>query len=944
MIYHIDQGLSTFLQYIQQISSATAPQSLIIILRDLQGRISCHLLNHNDNEEFRSQFKKQLENDQQIRPYCANPVVILHEPNDPLWKKMEALAEPISEVAMPANIKIIERIFEGQSWFKSMESPFSRPPPYMISFYSFKGGVGRTTAAAMTALKLARQGQRVCLIDLDLEAPGLSYFTNEKSQAGVIDYLLERPLFKNPLPMADYLVRLPDQEVDNRGGELWLLPAGNLENGANSYLIKKGRLDFQAMIPQGKDSALNQLFVDLQQHQPFDYFIVDLRTGITDLGGLAVNSLSHLNVMLFGLGEQNVQGMYFVLQHFSSILQHQKLTPEQIASRLLLVFSPVPFGGDEQENNRIERELRETAYEAMKGPIYERFWEPSASFPSVEDDETPDDAVPHHPVFIRHIRELPLKRDLQSIDYAQSQIANPPYDQLVTRIVEVKFPLLGVKPVTNVVSDSQKTNNLSLYRESLTKLLIEGQAETDLGDEEKLRSQFLPLPQFKFLFDPKAFLILGRKGSGKSALFQVLCCPNYRNDLAKYFKLNLQPEKLSSAKWIVGFSKETSNSSFLNADFLSDLGKRAEEENSPSFFRKFWKYIAVREIQKALAIKPILSTDEKTFSDQLFDFEVNFQVDQFLTELENRQYYPEVGQIYLVYDYLDKMVMDGDLLIRSKYINGLVDWWQSCIGIKERRLLAKVFLREDIFDREVNVEDKSKIIEGTYLYKIRWNDENIYRLFLKVAFESLKGYLTEKLPDLLPQFQQTAVGIIPSQQKNEYIRPIIESLVGEYMGSNKRKGYTYTWILKHLLDSQKQVAPRWILVLFAQAAQLAIENDSPNPIIPQKIIRETLKTKVSSIAVSDLSAEYRQELRTKEGKFLPEIFQEVFNTFPQSQPDMLEPINSRADLTNTTAETILNRMEEIGLLEKREPTKKRDEIHYQIPDIYLYGLGLSRRG
>lgn len=59
---------------------------------------------------------------------------------------------------------------------------------------------------------------------------------------------------------------------------------------------------------------------------------------------------------------------------------------------------------------------------------------------------------------------------------------------------------------------------------------------------------------------------------------------------------------------------------------------------------------------------------------------------------------------------------------------------------------------------------------------------------------------------------------------------------------------------------------------------------------------------------------------------------------------MLKFIQSRADTKNATPESILKRMEEIGLLEKRQPTKKRPEIHYQIPDIYLYGLGLSRRG
>jgi len=100
----------------------------------------------------------------------------VHEPDDPLWLKMSDMAQPISD--MPEQVKIIERIFEGQSWLQSTDSP--KAPPYIISFYSFKGGVGRTTAAAMTGLKLARDGKRVCLIDLDLEAPGLSHFATEK--------------------------------------------------------------------------------------------------------------------------------------------------------------------------------------------------------------------------------------------------------------------------------------------------------------------------------------------------------------------------------------------------------------------------------------------------------------------------------------------------------------------------------------------------------------------------------------------------------------------------------------------------------------------------------------------------------------------------------------------------------------------------------------------
>ncbi|MCY4656841.1 MAG: ParA family protein, partial [Gammaproteobacteria bacterium] len=47
---------------------------------------------------------------------------------------------------------------------------------YVVTFYSFKGGVGRTMALVNTAVHLAQNGRRVLLVDFDLEAPGLDTF------------------------------------------------------------------------------------------------------------------------------------------------------------------------------------------------------------------------------------------------------------------------------------------------------------------------------------------------------------------------------------------------------------------------------------------------------------------------------------------------------------------------------------------------------------------------------------------------------------------------------------------------------------------------------------------------------------------------------------------------------------------------------------------------
>jgi MinD-like ATPase involved in chromosome partitioning or flagellar assembly len=46
----------------------------------------------------------------------------------------------------------------------------------IVTFYSYKGGVGRSMALANVADILCRQGARVLMVDFDLEAPGLEQY------------------------------------------------------------------------------------------------------------------------------------------------------------------------------------------------------------------------------------------------------------------------------------------------------------------------------------------------------------------------------------------------------------------------------------------------------------------------------------------------------------------------------------------------------------------------------------------------------------------------------------------------------------------------------------------------------------------------------------------------------------------------------------------------
>src|SRR5713226_7689414 len=88
----------------------------------------------------------------------------------------------------------------------------------IYTFYSFKGGVGRSMAMANVAEWFYQQGLRVVIIDWDLEAPGLENFfystdaeiEGVRSKLGLIDMLMA---YKRIFPR----LRFPDSTSAERG-------------------------------------------------------------------------------------------------------------------------------------------------------------------------------------------------------------------------------------------------------------------------------------------------------------------------------------------------------------------------------------------------------------------------------------------------------------------------------------------------------------------------------------------------------------------------------------------------------------------------------------------------------------------------------------------------------------------------------------------------------
>lgn len=91
--------------------------------------------------------------------------------------------------------------------------------PAVATFYSFKGGVGRTTTLAACALFAAQAKEDVVVVDLDLEAPGLASVFGAEVERGVVDVLVDH-LATGVVDLGTALARpraLPEDLARHRG-------------------------------------------------------------------------------------------------------------------------------------------------------------------------------------------------------------------------------------------------------------------------------------------------------------------------------------------------------------------------------------------------------------------------------------------------------------------------------------------------------------------------------------------------------------------------------------------------------------------------------------------------------------------------------------------------------------------------------------------------------
>jgi esterase/lipase superfamily enzyme/MinD-like ATPase involved in chromosome partitioning or flagellar assembly len=262
----------------------------------------------------------------------------------------------------------------------------SNDPGRIITFYSYKGGTGRSMALANVAWILASNGYRVLVVDWDLEAPGLHrYFApfmldpDLVESDGIIEIVTNYvTALMTPVPSTDPPARpptdLPFQPTADTSGAAatWYKPYADVLRYATSLNWRfgpcEGRQGWIDFIPAGRQGAsyaarINafnwQNFYDRlggggfiealkgQMREEYDYTLIDSRTGVSDTSGVCTVQLPDVLAVCFTLNRQSIEGASAVA---ASVGVHRQ---NRAGAAPLRIF-PIPMRVEKAEKEKLD--------------------------------------------------------------------------------------------------------------------------------------------------------------------------------------------------------------------------------------------------------------------------------------------------------------------------------------------------------------------------------------------------------------------------------------------------------------------------------------------------------------------------------------------------------------------------------------------------------------
>ncbi len=754
------------------------------------------------------------------------------------------------------------------------------PLPIVVTFYSLRGGVGRSTALGYTARILSSRGRKVVCVDMDLEAPGLAaLFGKEREvqdETGVANLLVQLDRGESP-DISKHLIRVVE------GEDLYCLPAGRPDA---SYARLLRLIDPSAWYREDKN-PLRKLIERVEQGLPFkpDVVLLDARTGITPLSGPLLFDIGDIAVVVFFPHPQARTGTAALVRALLAAKTRRVRDTNHFTPEPRFLVSPIPSSKAREVVEKFQHRALEWIAE----------WLSPASEQSAVGSSLVEAELTHF---------IPYRESLATADEILSDTETWRDFEPVAEWVERFLP-----------SASEERSPLHIGA-AKSQVLQEIRFSTGTAEEqEDFLATFVETEVVKNALDSRIPLVLGRKGAGKTAVFRRLL-----EDKGRSSVVVLAPAPLRPHKWLLGVE------GFGAAEEL--LQKRSAD------WRQFWSFYTCFAIRQSLAptmraqtdgeLAKVLqeSRDSETGVIRLLESvtklpQFGLLLNDWLTRLDA----VSQSDTLLLYDGLDTGFGSGqnDRTRRGEAIEGLFGLWMDR-GQALRNLRFKIVLREDIW-RKVRFENKSHLFGRSVT--LQWKTQaTFFKVVVKQALRSAAfGALLDSNAGT-GRLRDTDPGIWTDGE----VYGAWNLLVGDRMKGGKT-AFTRNWVWSRLADGNEDHSPRHLLQLFGAVADWERQEHKKTPydrsVVRPRALAASLPV-VSGQALDALQEEF-PELEP-----LLAVLRQIGHTpVPATDLDKLAEMVGLA--------------REVGLLAVYEGTDEKVE-RYKVPEIYRHALGMTRRG
>lgn len=787
------------------------------------------------------------------------------------------------------------------------QTPRPASRPRRVVFYSYKGGVGRTTALVHTAFHLARANKRVVIVDLDVEAPGVHHLvppTDGTVESGVVDYLWEhqvRPSTEAPT------VTLVGEKDGHRTGIAYAIRDAVFRNDV--YVVPAGKVGFQyvqrlavlttrdfSTISDGELDPWSRFESDVIDQFAPDMILIDARTGINDWGGLSLLRLADDAFIVMYPSVQNAEGVNLI----------RDLLGQLAGARHHLVLSPVPEG--DIGTALIARassllNLRPDGEDLAEGDESSGAMRPIVVHyhPSIA-------AASHYPVESAMVQYAPLAGLLLDMNEEEQvedalQKADPK-----TIIESLRFPQRDPKQIADV----------------------------------DFEAFFQKTVDFDKLLDDARWVVRGRKGTGKSTLYYLFT--QHKENAAKRAGGRLAGIEILSGH---GPAKAFRPTTDTFQDFQRALSRVDGDWIS------FWRAYAVVRLFCATSapLDPILEVDkfaplrshlaahfsrgaigtwEASHTSQLCalfeDSNLSALCKDSLSAL-SRHLESRGAKIWLMYDDLDQDILEGSTW-QQEALGGLLRLIYDTNNQDLHHVRFKVFLREDIW-RGLVFTNKSHFGESRTLL-LQWGIEDFLRLAYRMATRGSEKFriLAEAAAPLSDSRLDDA--------DEATLRQALAPLWGLHQQKNN-KAYAARWVYNRMSDTKGNTYPRSLTILLqeARAAELTqLKNNksgSSDRLLRPSSLVEGLKA---------ASVERCEALKNEYPDLKPflEAMQGLRSQF--NEPELRNLWETTAAKQWPSFEKFVGHLESIGLLAIRKETTSR--YRYAVAALYIDGLNVKR--